>query len=300
MISSEVTFTVDTHENCSEREETHNISEVNTFGGKFKSVSDTPSLDCQLLLSKVLGKPKSWLLAHNDYLLTNVEYQQLLKLIDRRAAGEPIAYILGCQGFWDMDLFVTPATLIPRPETELLVEVILANCSPAFHRVVDLGTGSGAIAIALQRERPNWEIYASDYSHGALRVAKQNAAQWAGDMISFVLGDWMTAFNSQKFDLVVSNPPYIQSEDKHLDALGFEPRTALVAQNKGLEDLRAIIFQSSRCLKPSGQLVLEHGFDHQPHVIKSLLENGYSDIREFTDVNKIPRAVIATWQPRVG
>jgi len=274
---------------------TPTILDASAFGKKLISASESPSLDCQLLLSFVLDKSKSWMLAHGDHPLTHDEYAQLRALLNRRASGEPVAYILGSQGFWDMELIVTPETLIPRPETELLVETILTGCTGVFHRVLDLGTGTGAIAIALKRERPDWEVFATDYSTGALQVAKKNISEWANGEINLLRGDWLTALSSQGFDLIVSNPPYIQSNDKHLTALEFEPGSALVSQDQGLADLKKIITQSSRCLKQGGKLILEHGYNQQYSVVAMLRDNGYKNITVYADTNHIPRAVMAAW-----
>ena len=259
--------------------------------------SDTPILECHLLLSNCLNRSKSWLLAHDDYHLTNEEAQEYASLLSRRIAGEPIAYILGSQGFWDMELVVTPDTLIPRPETELLVETVLAIHDAEFHRVIDLGTGSGAIAIAIQRERPDWEVFATDYSSAALTVAVKNANEWSKGKINFLKSDWLKAFGSCAFDLIVSNPPYIREQDSHLPALHHEPQSALTAPDAGMADLNTIIEQSTRCLKPGGQILLEHGYHQQKDVAAYLHENGYTDIELFDDYNNTPRAVMARWVP---
>ncbi|MFT4712771.1 MAG: release factor glutamine methyltransferase [Candidatus Azotimanducaceae bacterium] len=269
------------------------IAEAVRFSDKLTLISDTPTLDCQLLLSACLDKTKSWMIAHDDYCLTPNELQSLTTLLNRRLKGEPIAYILGSQGFWDMELTVTTDTLIPRPETELLVETILATYDSAPRSIIDLGTGTGAIPIALQRERPNWELYATDHSFSALQVAKTNAAEWAASKVSFLLGDWLQSLGSKKFDLIVSNPPYIEIDDQHLQALHFEPQTALIAQDRGLADLTSIIRQSRRCLKTKGYLVLEHGYNQQSDVTNLLIEAGYEHFRLLEDYNNTPRAVIA-------
>jgi release factor glutamine methyltransferase len=269
------------------------IAEAVKLSDGLSIISDTPTFDFQLLLSACLYKTKSWIIAHDDYYLTSDEVKSLTTLLDRRLKGEPIAYILGSQGFWDMALTVTPDTLIPRPETELLVETILATYDSAPRSVIDLGTGTGAIPIALQRERPNWELYATDFSFSALQVAQTNAAEWAESKVHFLLGDWLQSLGSEKFDMIVSNPPYIETDDQHLKALHFEPQTALVASERGLADLRSIIQQSRRCLKPKGYLVLEHGYDQQTDVKNLLLEAGYVHFRLLEDYNNTPRAVIA-------
>ena len=259
--------------------------------------SDTPLLDCQLLLSKCLNRSKSWLLAHDEYCLTDEEAQSYASLLARRIAGEPIAYILGSQGFWDMELMVTPDTLIPRPETELLVETVLATCGPGYQRVVDLGTGTGAIAIAIQRERPNWEVWATDFSSAALTIAKKNDAEWSAGKIQFLQGHWLSNFGPEQFDLIISNPPYIQHNDSHLQALQHEPTSALTASDTGMADLKTIISQSTRCLKNGGRLMLEHGYDQQAQVAELLEKEGFTEITLLADYNHIPRAISTRWAP---
>ena len=262
-----------------------------------KLPSDTPLLDCQLLLSECLQRSKGWLLAHDEYCLTDEEAQTYTSLLARRIAGEPIAYILGSQGFWDMELRVTPDTLIPRPETELLVETVLATCGSAYQRVVDLGTGTGAIAIAIQRERPNWEVWATDFSSAALTVAEKNAVDWSAGKIQFLQSHWLSKFGPEEFDLIISNPPYIQHNDNHLQALQHEPTSALTASDNGMADLKTIIRQSTRCLKPGGRLLLEHGYDQQAQVTELLEKEGYTEIVLLADYNHIPRAVLTRWAP---
>ena len=259
--------------------------------------SDTPLLECHLLLTASLGRPKSWLIAHDDYRLSESEFKTYSDLLARRIDNEPIAYILGSQGFWDMDLTVTQDTLIPRPETELLIEIILSTHGTEPHRAIDLGTGTGAIAIALKRERPEWQVYASDLSPKALSIAKTNAIKWTNNQIGFLRSNWLNGFGPKEFDLIVSNPPYINEIDEHLQALEFEPRSALVASDEGYSDFKTIIDQAVHCLKFGGKLLLEHGYDQRDSVTELLNNRGYSDIQVFDDYNNTPRAVMACWTP---
>jgi release factor glutamine methyltransferase len=224
---------------------------------RLNATSTSPKLDCQLLLMYAMGQSRSWLLTHDEQRLTPAEADLFRWLLNRRAAGEPIAYLLGTQGFWDMDLLVSPATLIPRPETELLVEILL-QALPASQpiKLVDLGTGTGAIALALARERPAWQIHATDRHAATLRVAQDNIRRWSPDNVLLVRAHWLAAFGSTSFDVIVANPPYICPGDPHLPNLKFEPETALVADGGGLGDLQQIINAARRCLMPNGLLLL--------------------------------------------
>src|SRR5574337_1191903 len=200
--------------------------------------------DAEVLLLHVLAKPRSWLFAHvGDALDPEVEHAYETMLA-RREAGEPVAYITGHRGFWTLDLEVTPATLIPRPETELLVELALQRLPPGFSgRVADLGTGSGAIALAVAREHPRAQVIATDASATALAVARRNAQRHGIDNVSFVQGDWLAPLAGQRFELIVSNPPYIEAGDPHLARgdLRFEPASALASGRDGLDDIRRIV-----------------------------------------------------------
>jgi len=218
--------------------------------------------EAELLLRRVLDCSRAWLIAHGEDAIPDAAHAQALALAHRRAGGEPIAHILGRREFWSLDLCITAQVLIPRADTELLVERALAHlaqASPA--RVCDLGTGSGAVALALAVERPRARITASDSSLAALRVAAANAARLAPGRIAFVAGDWLTPFAAGAFDLVVGNPPYVASGDAHLERgdLRFEPRAALVSGADGLDAIRCITRCVARCLRGGGWLALEHG-----------------------------------------
>ncbi len=241
-------------------------------------------IDAEALLLHALDKPRSWLIAHDTDVLDDAVRAAFDTMVARRAAGEPVAYITGRRGFWSLELQVTSATLIPRPETELLVELALARL-PADRpcRVVDLGTGSGAIALAIASERPQAEVTAVDLSVDALAVARGNAKRLGLARVRFFHGTWMTPLSGERFDLIVSNPPYIEAADPHLAQgdLRFEPATALASGADGLDAIREIVAGAPNHLEPGGWLLMEHGWN-QGAPVRALLERaGYSEV--FTD-----------------
>lgn len=230
-------------------------------------------LEAELLLAHALGVNRAWFFAHADDAADVAGSQGFDSLVRRRAAGEPIAYITGTRDFWSLTLEVTPATLIPRPETELLVELALARL-PQGGRVVDLGTGSGAIALAIAKERPDAAVFAVDASDDALAVACRNAQRLGLERVRFAQGDWLTPLEGERFDLILSNPPYIESDDHHLREgdLRFEPVTALASGADGLDDIRRIVTTSTTHLVPGGWLLMEHGW-HQGDTVRNLLDD---------------------------
>lgn len=233
---------------------------------------DAGRVEAELLLAHALERSRAWLLAHADDAVAADAARQYRTLVDRRCGGEPIAYILGWRGFWSFDLEVTPAVLIPRPETERLVECALAVIAvdrPLW--VADLGTGSGAIALAIARERPLAELIALDASAAALAVARRNA-QALAVRVRFVLGDWLAPLAGQQLDVIVSNPPYIAQGDAHLRSgdLRFEPERALASGPDGLDAIRRIVGDAPVHLRAGGWLLLEHGLD-QGHAVRALL-----------------------------
>ncbi|SIO07732.1 [protein release factor]-glutamine N5-methyltransferase [Sulfurivirga caldicuralii] len=266
--------------------------------------SDTPDLDAQLLLAHVLGKSRSWLFAHDIDALTADQQAAFAALTARRAAGEPVAYLLGRADFYDFTLKVTPDVLIPRPETELLVEQALEKVreKSAAKKVgdppvcaVDLGTGSGAIAIALARHAPEVAVAASDASCAALTVARENAQRLGVD-IDFRHGSWLEPFAGERFDVIASNPPYIDSADPHLRGdIRHEPQQALVAGEHGLADLRAIIERAPAHLNAGGWLLLEHGYDQQDAVESLFRAAGFDAIVCLHDLAGQPRVSLAQW-----
>ncbi|MFC5743833.1 peptide chain release factor N(5)-glutamine methyltransferase [Dyella tabacisoli] len=244
-------------------------------------------VDAEVLLAHVVGKPRSWLIAHaNDVLEPRMD-EAYAALVERRAAGEPVAYITGRRGFWTLELEVTPATLIPRPETELLVELALKRLPEDQPlRVVDLGTGSGAIALAIAHERPRMQVTATDASGEALAVAQRNAERFDIANIRFKQGDWLTPLSGQRFALIVSNPPYIEAGDPHLGQgdLRFEPVTALASGHDGLDAIRHIVEAAREHLNPDGWLLLEHGWNQGPAVRELLNAQGYRDVFTALDL----------------
>jgi release factor glutamine methyltransferase len=249
-------------------------------------------VDAEALLLHLLGKPRSWLFAHADDVIGMDVQTAYAALVTRRLQGEPVAYITGRRGFWSLDLEVTPATLIPRPETELLVELALQRLPPAFDGiVVDLGTGSGAIALAIARERPRAHVIATDASIEALDVARRNAERHRIDNIGFRHGDWLAPLAGEKIDMILSNPPYIESGDPHLAQgdLRFEPISALASGDDGFDDIRRIVDEARSHLLPEGWLLFEHGWNQGVHARALLSGAGYRDVATACDIEKRER-----------
>jgi release factor glutamine methyltransferase len=244
-------------------------------------------VDAEWLLLHVLGKPRSWLITHADDVLDDAVSATYAMLIERRAAGEPVAYLTGHRGFWSLQLEVSPATLIPRPETELLVEHALARLPlDQACRVADLGTGSGAIALAIAYERPRAQLVATDASAAALVVAQRNAQQLGIFNVAFAEGDWLTPLSGSRFALIVSNPPYIEAADPHLQQgdLRFEPTAALASGADGLDAIRRIVCDARAHLEPAGWLLLEHGWDQGAAVRGLLRAAGYREVFTAQDL----------------
>lgn len=258
--------------------------------GGLVAESGLPRREAELLLGAVLGCERSHLIAHADEAPDPGKASLARDLFARRRAGEPIAYITGRREFYGITLKITPAVLIPRPETELLVELALERAAPGA-RVLDLGTGSGAVAVALACERPDLAIVASDVSEAVLTVARANAREH-GTGIEFTRSDWFEALGSESFDLIVANPPYIGENDPHLDQgdVRFEPRLALVGGEDGLDCVRTIAAQARRHLLPGGRLLLEHGYDQGNQCIELLSRFGYVEVEGFRDLARLPRA----------
>ena len=251
--------------------------------------------EAELLLLHVLQRPRSWLFAHATDPIDLADSDSLRALLARRVAGEPLAYITGQWGFWTLQLEVSPATLIPRPETELLVEQALARL-PADResKVADLGTGSGAIALALASERPLAQVLATDFSAEALAVATRNAARNTVANVAFAQGSWYAPLQGRRFDLIASNPPYIASDDPHLARgdLRFEPATALASGQDGLDDIRLIADGAITHLLPAGWLLLEHGWD-QGAAIRALLQQaGLNEVETVKDLEQRDRVTL--------
>lgn len=261
------------------------------------SCSDSAKLDSQILLAFVLDKELSYLLTWPERVLDKHDEQQYLALLQRRLIGEPIAYIVGIKEFWSLPLKVSPATLIPRPDTEILVELVLDNFDEVSTlRCLDLGTGTGAIALALACEKPNWQIDAIDFNFDAVKLAQQNAQDLALTHVNIFQSDWFSAIGHTKFDVIVSNPPYIDSLDENLSQgdVRFEPQSALIADEQGFSDIKHIAEQALAFLNSQGTLFLEHGYE-QGMAVRAILTNlGYENAQTVRDLNGHERITWAT------
>lgn len=259
---------------------------------------DEARLEAEVLLLHVLGRPRAWLYAHADDELPPPQREAFDRLVQRRCAGEPVAYLTGTREFWSLALRVTGATLIPRADTERLVELALERLPSATPlRVADLGTGSGAIALALASERPQTKVVATDVSAAALAVARQNAESNKISNVEFAEGHWFAAIAQQRFDLIVSNPPYIAAGDAHLQRgdLRFEPYSALAAGADGLDDIRAIAAAAGAYLHNGAWLLLEHGFDQGGAVRALLGAAGFANVATWQDLGGLDRVSGGRW-----
>ncbi|EPJ9671426.1 TPA: peptide chain release factor N(5)-glutamine methyltransferase [Citrobacter freundii] len=254
--------------------------------------SESPRRDAEILLEFVTGKGRTYLLAFGETPLTDVQQAQLATLLARRQRGEPIAHLTGVREFWSLPLFVSPATLIPRPDTECLVEQALARLPSGPCRILDLGTGTGAIALALASERPDCEVTAVDRMPDAVELAQRNAAHLAINNIHIQQSDWFSSLPERSFTMIVSNPPYIDEQDPHLTQgdVRFEPLTALVAGDSGMADIVHIIEQSRARLEAGGFLLLEHGWQQGAAVRDAFIRAGYQAVetcRDYGDNERI-------------
>jgi release factor glutamine methyltransferase len=247
---------------------------------------DSPRRDAEVLLGHCLRRNRSWLYSWPEAEVAAGDEEQFLHLLGERQRGMPVAYLTGRREFWSLPLKVNEHTLIPRPETETLVQWALELSLPAAAAVLDLGTGSGAIALALASERPKWGVTAVDRSVEALQVARDNGRQLGLSEVCWLRSDWYTGLAGARFDLLVSNPPYVEPGDPHLEAgdLRFEPPSALVAGAGGLADLASIVDGAGDHLHPGGWLLLEHGFGQGPAVRRLLVEAGFSEVATRQDI----------------
>ncbi|BBB27523.1 peptide chain release factor N(5)-glutamine methyltransferase [Amphritea japonica] len=274
-----------------------NISDALAITGQLKGSSDSPELDVELLLCHILEKDRTFLFVHRDYQLAEDQQSQFEQLIQRRLQGEPIAHLTGSRGFWTLDLEVNPTTLIPRPDTECLVEKALELIPHSVARVLDLGTGTGAIALALASECPVWQLIAVDRVAEAAALAEQNRQRIGLDNVAVLQGSWFEPVDGL-FEMIVSNPPYIDPLDPHLEQgdLRFEPVSALIAADNGLADIRQIATQAREFLVSGGKLLFEHGYDQAAAVQALLSELDYTDIESAQDYGGNDRITWATWE----
>lgn len=271
------------------------LDALKTASVQLAATSDSADIDARVLLCHVLQCGHTHLIARPETLLSPHQQQQYQHLVQQRSTGQPVAYLTGHKGFWTLDLAVSAATLIPRPETETLIEFVIQNFKTETLKLLDLGTGSGAIALAIASERPHWHITATDVSTAAIDVARKNAERHGLTHIDFRLGDWFESLESrptdERFDIIISNPPYIAESDPHLSQgdVCFEPQLALQSGPTGLNAIQHLIDNSKHYLKNHSWLVLEHGYDQKQAVRQRLTQVGFGDIRQHNDLAGNPR-----------
>jgi len=257
-------------------------------------VSDSPRLDAEILLCRTINMPRSYLFAHPEDTLDELSLERFEEVVGRRETGIPMAYIMGVREFWSHELAVSPATLVPRPETEILVNLALCEIPrEAEWQVLDLGTGSGAIAIAIAGERRMCEVTAVDNSEAALTVARENARLLAQGNVTCVLGDWTEPVRDRTFELIVSNPPYVRADDEALAALQHEPQSALVSGADGLDAIRVLARDCAAILADDGVLMIEHGATQAGEVADLLDNHGWTAVTCHNDLAGLPRVTVA-------
>lgn len=267
---------------------------------KLKSTSETPQLDAEILLAHVLNVSRSYLHAWPEKELTSAQNDLFIKDIEQRLLGQPIAYLTGHQEFWSLDFIVTPDTLIPRSDTELMIELVLKSLKQQKAVIADLGTGSGAIGLTLAHEHSEWVIHVTDQSEAALSVAKLNAQRFNLKNVIFHQGNWCEALPGILFDAIVSNPPYIAENDKHLSELRFEPINALISGTSGLNAINEIIREARCYLKQGAYLMLEHGYDQANQVRNLMVASEFSDIVSYKDLSGIERVTVGKFFKKSG
>lgn len=261
---------------------------------KLRAASDSPRLDAELLLARAIDVARSYLFSHPEDFLDPAAVDRFSSAVARRAQGMPIAYITGEKEFWSMALAVTADTLVPRPETEVLVDQILQRIPERGEfAVLDLGTGCGAIAVAVARERPHCHITATDASDAALLVARENINRYALPNIELLAGDWTAPVGGMSFDVIASNPPYVPAADPDLDRLQFEPRMALASGDDGLDAIRRISAEAVAIIRNGGTLLIEHGETQSEEVARILSADGWRDLSLVSDFAGRPRVTIA-------
>ena len=261
---------------------------------KLRAVSDAARLEAELLLARAIDMPRSFLFAHPEDELDDPSLQRFGEAIARRLAGEPMAYITGIKEFWSMELVVSPATLVPRPETELLVDVALRDIPrKAEWQILDLGTGSGAIALAIARERQLCQVTAVDISAEALAVARENTNRHTISNVELIQGDWTEPVANRKFRIIVSNPPYVRDGDEALEKLQAEPMSALAAGADGLDAIEVLARDCRAIVEDDGWLFLEHGAEQKDKVAERLMSYGWQHIQCYDDHSGLPRVTRA-------
>ena len=267
---------------------------------RLRPVADLPHLEAELLLCHVVAKPRTWLVAWPEKRLTDEELASFMELVRQREDGAPVAYLTGEREFWSLVLKVTPDTLIPRPETELLVETVLERFGDRQElTLVDMGTGSGAIALAIAKEKPRWRVIATDISEEALAVARSNAEKHLINNVIFRQGDWYDALPTETHvDVIVSNPPYVAEEDPHLEQgdVRFEPRSALASGSEGLDDIRKLLPGAIVHLRDGGSLLVEHGYTQGAAVRELMNHYGYRDISTVRDLEGHERVTLGSYR----
>ncbi len=279
-----------------------NVADGPDFGSLLAdaAAAGVPRLDAELLLAAAAGLTRGAVIAHDERRLSASAAVRFREHCARRAAGEPLAYIEGRREFWSLDLRVGPAVLVPRPETELLVETVLDRLPVGPQAIADLGTGSGAIALALAHERPQWQIVATDASPAALQMATDNASRLGLGRIEFLAGRWYEPLQGRRFDALVSNPPYIAGNDPALPALAHEPQAALVADDHGFADLLTLVRDAPAFLRAGGWLALEHGSTQAPRLAAALVTRGFTRVVCVPDLAGHDRVTCAQWPPHAN
>jgi release factor glutamine methyltransferase len=260
--------------------------------------SDSAKLDAEVLLLHVLDKPRSYLFTWPEAELNTQQIDAFKALVAKRELGHPVSHLVGIREFWSLELEVNNSTLIPRPDTETLVEKALSLDLPTDAKILDLGTGTGAIALSLASEQPNWQVTAVDFSEQAVALAKRNQQKLALNNVTVLHSNWFSAVPNQQFDLIVSNPPYIDEQDEHLSQgdVRFEPMSALVAPDNGMADIKVIIEQARQYLAPNGYLLIEHGYQQALLLQEFFAQMAYSNILTIKDMAGCDRVTMAQWQ----
>lgn len=260
--------------------------------------SETPRIDAEVLLQHAIQKDMAWIIAHGNEYASTEQIKAFYEIIEQRVNGEPIAYITGHKEFWSLQLKVNQDVLIPRGDTETLVDLALSVIPKQQDaNILDLGTGSGAIALAVAKERPQSKVIAVDAHKKALDVAKHNQTLNSIENVEFIQSDWFNSVTESQFDAILSNPPYVAAGDPHLERgdLRFEPNSALIGKGSGFDDLRLIIEQAPNYLKDNAYLIVEHGADQAQQVIDAFKQRGFSKVANHLDINKLPRCCIGQW-----